>query len=427
MDSDSVKIHNEKATTRETVIDPNDEFGGLEARQTLEKKMLRKVDLRMTILILENQFPTLRSSLRFALPNYVGYILCQVSFGLWLPFCMAIWGTISCLTGITHNFVGALLTRFFLGFVEAAFFPGALFLLSKWYTRRELGLRTTILYCGNLISNATGNLIASGVLTNMQGTLGHAAWVRGITIAVAILMAFVLPDFPENSRFLSPIERRLAQVRMEEDAGAKDTGENEGTLRGFVLAVTDWQVWFLAFALTAQVVALSFNAYFQTLTATLGYSTTVTLLLCAPPWVFATIVAFLLSRSSDKHNERCFHIIASILVANVGFIISLATQNTGARFFALCDLPPRPPAKRAVALALINAFSQLGNVSGSYVWPKHWGPTYRKSYGICIACSGTAIIMCLIFRWHLARQNHKIQQDDERRDPSEKRTVLFTL
>ena len=31
------------------------------------------------------------------------------------------------------------------GFVEAAFFPGALFLLSKWYTREELGLRTTIL------------------------------------------------------------------------------------------------------------------------------------------------------------------------------------------------------------------------------------------------------------------------------------------
>ena len=52
---------------------------------------------------------------------------------------MACWGTISCLTGITHNFVGCLLTRFFLGFVEAAFLPGALFLLSKWYKKDELG------------------------------------------------------------------------------------------------------------------------------------------------------------------------------------------------------------------------------------------------------------------------------------------------
>jgi MFS family permease len=50
------------------------------------------------------------------------------------------------LTGITHNFVGALLTRFFLGFIEAAFLPGALFLLSKWYTKKEIALRYTILY-----------------------------------------------------------------------------------------------------------------------------------------------------------------------------------------------------------------------------------------------------------------------------------------
>lgn len=75
------------------------------------------------------------------------------------------------------------------------------------------------------------------------------------------------------------------------------------------------------------------------LAATLGYNRTVTLLLCAPPWFFATIVAFLLARSSDKRNERAFHIIASILLANVGFIISLATQNTAARFVALCVTP----------------------------------------------------------------------------------------
>ena len=52
----------------------------------------------------------------------------------------------SVLTGITHNFVGALLTRFFLGFIEAAFLPGALYLLSCWYTKREIALRYTILY-----------------------------------------------------------------------------------------------------------------------------------------------------------------------------------------------------------------------------------------------------------------------------------------
>lgn len=60
--------------------------------------------------------------------------------------------------------------------MEAAFFPGALFLLSKWYKRSELGMRTAILSCGSLISNAFGSLIASGILDGMEGKLGHAAW-----------------------------------------------------------------------------------------------------------------------------------------------------------------------------------------------------------------------------------------------------------
>ncbi len=57
---------------------------------------------------------------------------CQIDYPqIYIGVAMLIWGAISALTGITTNFVGALLCRFFLGFVEAVFLPGALFLLSK--------------------------------------------------------------------------------------------------------------------------------------------------------------------------------------------------------------------------------------------------------------------------------------------------------
>lgn len=74
---------------------------------------------------------------------------------------------------------------------------------------------------------------------------------------------------------------------------------------------------------------------------------------------------------------------------------------------------PRPPAKRAVAIAFINAFSQLGNISGSYIWPKNWGPSYRYSYAICIACSGLCIIMCFIFRTYLTNVNKRLDKEEE--------------
>jgi MFS family permease len=117
---------------------------------------------------------------------YVGYILMQVPSNIfinqisrpsaYIGVAMLIWGMISTLSGIVTGFSGMVATRFFLGFIEAAFLPGALLILSKWYTRRELTTRNAILFCGNLISNAFSALIAAGVLSNMQGVLGHAAW-----------------------------------------------------------------------------------------------------------------------------------------------------------------------------------------------------------------------------------------------------------
>jgi len=384
------------------------------------------------------EFATLLSIL------YVGYIIMQVPSNMflnyigkpsiYLPCCVLIWGMISTLTGITTNFTGALLTRFFLGFVEAAFFPGALFLLSKWYRREELGLRTAILYCGNLASNAFGNLIAAAILGNLEGKLGHAAWrwlfyIEGaLTMSTALIALFILPDFPSTTTWLSPLERRLAEVRMAEDVGETDS-EQGGAFTGLIQAVTDWKVWFLAMTLTAYVIGLAFNAYFPTLTATLGYSRTVTLLLCAPPWGFATIIAFVNARHADKTGERFYHIIGPFIVGIIGFIIALATEKTAPRFVALFLMAqsyagfivfyswlsnsiPRPPAKRAVSLALINGFSQLGNIAGSYIFPANWGPSYRKSYGITLACFVVGIVMTFIFRQHLISLNARMDRGE---------------
>ncbi|KAI0029233.1 MFS general substrate transporter [Vararia minispora EC-137] len=447
------------------------DFGGPEQRRTLERRLLWKIDARMSILVIiyilnyidrnnaaaarlqgfeqdlglhGQEFNTLLSIL------YVGYILMQIPSNmllnwmgrpsLYLPTFMVVWGMISVLTGITTNFTGALLTRFFLGFVEAAFFPGSIFLLSKWYTKKELGFRMAFFYCGSISSNAFGALIASGILRNMGGRLGHAAWrwlfyIEGaITMTVAVLAIFVLPDFPHNTRWLKPEERALAQLRMAEDSvGQGDAGETEtgGFAHGLWLALLDWKVWFLAIVLTSFTVALSFNAFFPTLTATLGYNTTISLVLCAPPFIFAAIVAFTLNRHSDKVGERYFHLSSSLCVGIIGYIIAMSTLNTAARYVSLFLMAqsyaalvtyvawvaatfPRPPSKRAVAIALVNAVSQLGNVAGSYVWPKSWGPTYHNSYAICIATQGLTVVALWFFRMHLSRMNRKMEEEEEK-------------
>jgi sugar phosphate permease len=461
---------------KELEPDINIEFSNIEPRNKLERRLLWKLDLRMSMLVLVyilnfidrnnvsaarsrglvtdlhlegKQFATLLSIL------FVGYIIMQIPSNmflnyigkpsLYLPACMVIWGIISALTGITANVTGVLLTRFFLGFVEAAFFPGAVFLISKWYKRDEIGLRLTILSCGNIISSAFGALIASGILNDMNDKLGHAAWrwlfyIEGaLTVFVAIVAVFVLPDFPTNTKWLSDDERRLALKRMEEDVGVGDETETEqgGHCHGLYLAVTDWKVWWIALAAASQTVASSFVIYFPTLTATLGYNPTVTLLLVAPPFVCAAIVAFFWSRHSDRTQERFYHMSVSYVIGIIGFIISMCTMNTAARYLSLFLMEqsnpgiillltwistsfPRPPSKRAVCFSLINSILQLGGIAGSYVWQSNWGPTYRYSYGICLAASSISIAMCWVFRQHLKTLNKKLEEEEREKGIKEK-------
>jgi len=85
------------------------------------------------------------------------------------------------------------------------------------------------------------------ILPNMD----RLFYVEGaLTIFVALIAAFVLPDFPSTScRWLSPIEVRLAEKRMEEDAGVGDEGQTEVKSQGGILlsALTDWRVAYMAF------------------------------------------------------------------------------------------------------------------------------------------------------------------------------------
>jgi MFS family permease len=185
---------------------------------------------------------------------------------------MLLWGLVSTLSGNAKDFRGMVVIRFFLGFIEAAFLPGALLILSKWYTRRELTTRNALLFCGNLISNAFSSLVGAGVLSNMHGVLGHSAWrwlfwIEGaVTMAVALSAAFILPDLPHNARGFTEEERTVAQLRMIEDVGEADTDSaDQGVFDGLTMALKDSKIYIMMLTFTAYVVGLSFNAFFVSL------------------------------------------------------------------------------------------------------------------------------------------------------------------
>ena len=114
--------------------------------------------------------------------------------------------------------------------LEAPFFAGVLFYLSKWYTKKELALRMSIFYSGSLISGAFGNLIAAGILSGLAGARGMDAWqwlyiIEGsVTVTIGLVIMVILPDFPNTWRALSPEMKHVANRRLGIEAAEADGG-----------------------------------------------------------------------------------------------------------------------------------------------------------------------------------------------------------
>lgn len=100
------------------------------------------------------------------------------------------------------------------------------------------------------------------------------------------------------------------------------------------------------------------------------------LLLTAPPYLLAAVLAILISHTSDRKPERCFHLAIPLCVGMIGFVIATTTNTVAPRYVSLflmigglfgsynvalawiSSTFPRPRAKRAAAYATINS---LGN------------------------------------------------------------------
>ncbi|CAO1599000.1 hypothetical protein XANCAGTX0491_002746 [Xanthoria calcicola] len=439
-------------------------------RARLEKVLVKKIDLRLLpmliLMYLMNyldrnniaaaRLAGLEEELELTGTQYltcvsilfVGYILMQVPSNLfmnkigkpslYLPACMVVWGVISAATAAAETFGGLLAIRFFLGFVEAAYFPGCLFFLSSWYTRKELGFRTAILYSGSLMSGAFSGLITAGITGGMDGKRGLRAWrwlfiIEGIiTIVIAFIAVFILPDFPRTTTWLTEHERQLAIWRLDEDIGEDDwTGsQNQTFWHGMKLAFQDVKMWNLMVLLFCFVASGTVTNLFPTIVGTLGYGNIHSLLLTVPPYVLGVITTFLNSWHADRTGERYFHITLPLYIAVIAFIIAAATIKTAPRYLAmLLMIPgvytgyvvalawisntlPRPPAKRAAALAAINAVSNASSIYASYMYPESAGPRYLVAMSVNCVTAFIAIVAATVLRFTLVHLNKKLDRGE---------------
>lgn len=397
---------------------------------------------------------------------FVGYILGQVPSNMlitrlrpsyYMSACMFLWAVVSGLTALSTNFVGLFLTRFFLGVVEAPYYPGALYILGIFYTRKELATRISILYTGNILATAFAGLIAIGIfrlegyvfffffflfsvfrlllLTLSSRYANLAAWqwlfiIQGAaTGLVALGAAFILPDDPLVTRWLTPEERLLANSRVQGDqVGAQ---RNVSVWKGLKTAASDPKLWLFAFMQHMHLAANGFKNFFPTAVKTLGFNRTITLVLTCPPYLIAGFLSIAYSYSSGKFNERTWHITIAKSIAIFGFVLCAATLNTGVRYFGMIVFSigtyavnsiilgwvsatcGQTKEKKASSLAIVNTIANASFVWTPYLWPEYDEPRYAiamgASAGFSLLCASAAWVM----RVWLQRTNRKIRQSND--------------
>lgn len=193
---------------------------------------------------------------------------------------MVVWGLVSACTAAVHSFAGLLLCRFFLGFVEAVFFPGAFFYLTLFYTRKQIAFRTAILYSGSQLGNAFGTLFALGI-TQLDGAHGLEGWrwlflIEGVlTIGLAAVFACYLPNSQHKIVWLNREELEWLSWNYKNDQKQEDRSDEITAWQGFSMAVTDPKTWLLMGTLYATYTSAAVNNFFPTVVAGLGFSTTV--------------------------------------------------------------------------------------------------------------------------------------------------------
>lgn len=110
---------------------------------------------------------------------FVGYILGQIPSNMIITRARPSWYMGICMMGyrLVSGLMGIILVRFFLGMIEAPYYPGALYLLSIFYMRKEIATRISVLYSGNILVSSFAGLIALGVfkLDDARGISGLVA------------------------------------------------------------------------------------------------------------------------------------------------------------------------------------------------------------------------------------------------------------
>jgi ACS family tartrate transporter-like MFS transporter len=300
-----------------------------------------------------------------------------------------------------------LVLRFLLGVAEAGFFPGIIFYLTLWFPAAYRARAISILYIAVPMSNAIASVV-SGAVLEMDGTLGLRGWqwvfiIEAIpAVALALGVLRWMSERPSQAMWLGDDERRWLEAEL---AAERHKVESGGRLT-MLQALTDWRVLTLsAIYLTGVTASYGVVFFMPQIIKGLGLSNMMTGLVTAVPYIAGTIGLLVWGYSSDRRNERRWHLIVSTALAATGLVLAGWFSHSFVAVAAMCiatvgiygsrpSFWPMPSlfltgASAAVGMALINSIGNLGGYFGPMIvgWIKDSTKSFEMALYFLAACA----------------------------------------
>jgi sugar phosphate permease len=251
---------------------------------------------------------------------------------------MILWGLTSSSMLFVRDETSFYILRILLGIFEAGFAPGIILYLTYWYPARRMAAVMGIYMLAGPIGSILGSGVSAAIIAATDNIGGLAGWqwmflIQGLP---CVLLGFVfwkmMADRPADAPWLTEQEKSIVAKAIDETAAKQTTHK-------FIDALREPSVYVMAaayFGIMCGIYAVSF--WLPTILKDNGIQSTFAIgMLTAIPYLLTIPAMILLSRSSDRHQERKWHAVVPSLVAAAGLTVAAFTaSNFLLSFVALC-------------------------------------------------------------------------------------------
>lgn len=363
------------------------------------------------------------------------YVLKFAKPHVWLSGCIFCFGVVSIGMGFSKSFGSLVACRFLLGIFEAGTFPAIFYILSNFYAKHESQRRFSTFFSCTCLAGACGGAIAFRIndLNNVHG-LKSWQWIFIIegtfTAGLAFILFFIIPDFPEDSRFLKDNEREFLKEKLKIYGG--DSGFSyKYTPKEVARVFKDPIIWLSALAYFGLIIPSYGYAYFATsIIKVMGYTGEEANRRSIYPWLVAFGYTIMISFISDRLKRRLPFAIFNSFMAIAGLAIVLGCKHNiqaryGGCFLAVTGLYSAMPSlicwnslnlgghlRKSVGSAWQIGFGNIGGIIATFIFLSHDAPRYVKGISISIAfVIFSMVMMCGCFTYYYI--GNKEKQDAE--------------